>query len=344
MAVIEARHRLIAFEQAEQAADVAELAHCPPGGPDTPADRGGLDTLETTVDELRLALTLTRHAAGVLLDTSLMLDSRLPEVAELLRSGRIDWVRARVMVDTTRELDTDTARTVVSRVLDRAPALTTSELRTWLARAVIKADPESAEKRRREGLEDRGVEAHPNPDGTGNLNATSLPGERVAAIMNHLTALARNQPRQDNDTRGIDQRRADAFLQLLDPEPTDTAEPAGPPTRQARPADRPTTTQPANATVAVAAVIGSVARPASTDSSAITPMSSAGTPARSRTSTKPPPPMTEPAPLVPGQAPTTLMVPVPVPPLPGPCLTRGRPVRATPGGGAPSTSGSTSAP
>ncbi|MFV0525085.1 MAG: DUF222 domain-containing protein [Acidimicrobiales bacterium] len=217
VAVAGARWRLIAHQHAELAADVVDLAHCPAGGPDAPAVRGGLDAPDTTVDELRLALTMTRHAAGVLVDVALALDERLPGVGDLLREGRVDWARVRVMVDTTRELDADTARSVVDQVLGRASGLTTGELRSRLARMVIKADPEGAARRRREGLAERRVTGRPNPDGTGNLVGANLPGERVAAIMRRLTELARQQTRAEGDTRGIDQIRADALLQLLDP-------------------------------------------------------------------------------------------------------------------------------
>ncbi|MFV0525507.1 MAG: DUF222 domain-containing protein [Acidimicrobiales bacterium] len=231
VAVIEARWRVIAHHHADLSTAITELAHSPAGGPDSPPVRGGLDTPDTTVDELRLALTMTRSAAGTLLATSLTLDDRLPEVGELLRSGEIDWARARVITDGTSELDDDTARAVVADILDSAPGSTTGQLRSRLARAVIAADPEGAARRRQEGLAERRVVGRANPDGTGNLVATGLPGERVAAIIRRLTDLARGQPCTPDDTRNIDQRRADTLLQLLDPQPrrsTGPDEPATP--------------------------------------------------------------------------------------------------------------------
>lgn len=39
--VAQARARLLAWAQGELLADLAEIAHCPPGGPHTPAHRAG---------------------------------------------------------------------------------------------------------------------------------------------------------------------------------------------------------------------------------------------------------------------------------------------------------------
>src|SRR5680860_69371 len=60
--LIRARGRQIAMLQAEQLADIAELAYCPPGPAISPPMRQAeLD--EFASDELRAALTLTRMAA-----------------------------------------------------------------------------------------------------------------------------------------------------------------------------------------------------------------------------------------------------------------------------------------
>ncbi len=69
------------------------VAHCPPGGPDSPARRTR-DFVPYADDEIRAALCLTRRAAGEQLSLAAALVDRLPRVHQALAAGEIDLPRA----------------------------------------------------------------------------------------------------------------------------------------------------------------------------------------------------------------------------------------------------------
>ncbi|BCB88952.1 HNH endonuclease signature motif containing protein [Phytohabitans suffuscus] len=135
--------RQVAHYQAELLATVAEVAYCPPGDETSPAERSEYPA-EYAADEVRLALTLTRRAADTLVGDAYTLVERLPAVYEVLRSGRVDLARARVLDQETAVLPESVAREMVDLILPVAGGLTTGQLRVRLRRLVIEADPSAA--------------------------------------------------------------------------------------------------------------------------------------------------------------------------------------------------------
>lgn len=212
--VMEAFARQVAHYQAGMYPSMAELAFCPEGDAYSPSDRQG-EMLEFASLSVQAPLRLTRRAADLALELAVDLRWRLPAVAEALRRGVIDLSRARVIVNGTSHLDPDAARQVADTVLEKAPELTTGQIRAWLRRLCIDADPDDAEKRREEALDERRVVAEPNDDDTANLMGINLPGERVASLMRKINQLARNLKTKD-EPRTMDQLRADIFLDLLE--------------------------------------------------------------------------------------------------------------------------------
>jgi hypothetical protein len=212
--VIRARARQIAMLQAEQLADMAELAYCPPAPACSPPIRQA-EPDEFAPDELRAALTLTRLTAENTMALALGLVDRLPEVWRALQQGLIDLPKAKVLLEGTDHLDTTIAAAAVARLLPEAPSLTTGELRARLRKLCIDTDPDNAAKRRRQALEERRVVAFPDPDGTADLLGLNLPGDRTAAIVDRIARIARKTKTAD-DPRTIDQVRADIFLELLE--------------------------------------------------------------------------------------------------------------------------------
>ncbi|HSJ34085.1 MAG TPA: DUF222 domain-containing protein [Acidimicrobiia bacterium] len=212
--LIQARVREISRLQAELFSDMIELSYCPPSGPgDPPLRQQEVD--EFCVDELRAALRWTRRAADNNLDLAWRLVERLPRVWEALRDGWIDLPRARTIVHSTDHLDEAMARGVADQILDRAPDITTGQLRAALRRLCIEADPDDAAKRYEEGLEERRVVAEANPDGTADLFGLKLPVDRVAAIQRRIARIAQNLKTR-REQRTLDQIKADVFLQLLE--------------------------------------------------------------------------------------------------------------------------------
>lgn len=208
--VLKAQSRLLSHLQAQLMTSMVEVSHrvdaewgsCPEAG-------------EFAADEIRAALTLTRRSADSQLALATELRERLPRVWEALHRGDIDLARARTLCQATRHLDDDNAGTVVDQIIEQAPGLTTGQINAGVQKLCIAVDPHQAEARYRRGLEDRRVVAEANPDGTANLYGFGLPPHRVAAIRKRISDAAYSLKTRD-ETRTIDQIRADIFLDLLE--------------------------------------------------------------------------------------------------------------------------------
>ena len=164
--------------------------------------------------ELRASLNLTRRAADAELSFALDLRDRLPKVFDAFSVGLIDQRRARTIVWQTTHLDDDTARAVVDRIIDNAPELTTGQLTARIRRLAITVDPDTAQRRYDEAVADRRVVLEPTNDGTANLYALDLPPHKAAAVRRRINELAKTLRRPD-ETRTMDQLRADVYLDLL---------------------------------------------------------------------------------------------------------------------------------
>jgi hypothetical protein len=165
--------------------------------------------------EIRAALRLTRRAADSELELALDTRQRLPRVWEALDRGEVDVRRARVIASSTGHLSEQVARRVADRIVDEAPGLTTGQLRARIAKLCLEVDPEDAEKRYAEAVEDRRVVLEANPAGTANLRGLDLPPDRAVAISRRINRLA-HQLKTQLEPRSMDQLRADIFLDLLE--------------------------------------------------------------------------------------------------------------------------------
>ncbi len=170
---------------------------------------------DSAAAEIGAALHLTRRAAHSDLALAIDLKERLPEVWEALAAGKIDVRRARVIALETSHLSETAAREVVGRILEAAARLTTGQLRALIHKVCIQADPEDAKSRYREAVDGRRIEMQPSADGTAHLFGLDLPADRAAAGMRRIADVARGLKTGD-ETRTIDQIRADVFLDLLD--------------------------------------------------------------------------------------------------------------------------------
>lgn len=209
--VLRAQHRMMAYYAAQSYASVASLADYMendlfPEDPELAWD--------AAATEIRAALRLTRRAAETELDRAVAVRRRLPRLWEAMRSGSLDWRRAAVIIDGTGSLDEVTARRVVDTVIDEAASRTTGELAAQIRRLCIDIDTDSAADRYHQAVDQRRVVLEPSPDGTANLLGLELPPDLAMKAARRLDALARGLDGQ-GDTRSLDQRRADVFLDLL---------------------------------------------------------------------------------------------------------------------------------
>jgi hypothetical protein len=215
--VAAAYRRLASWAQAGELAAVAQMASRsaaadPKAGVDgqgrpsrVPADAHG---------QVSLALTMSQSAAAWWTDLAVGLQWRLAGTGVALRSGAIDLGRAKAIAEATAVLDDEKAQAVESNILARAGEQTMGQLRAALRRAVIKADPEGAERRREEAERQARVMLYPDAEGTASLSGQRLSAVRAAAAMSRITALAQAL-KASGAGGGIDLLRGHVFLGLL---------------------------------------------------------------------------------------------------------------------------------
>jgi hypothetical protein len=211
--VLRAHHRMAAHYQAQTYADMVSVVETMDGFADD--DDGRWWAPLTAAAEIRAALRLTRRAADTEVELAMALKYRLPKVQELLASGRIDVRRAKVIVSGTIHLPDHTARNVVDQIVDKAPKLTTGQLGALLRRLRIEADPDDAKHQYEDAVADRRMVVEANVSGTANLLGPDLPPHRAAAVSRRIDRIARSL-RTADETRTMDQLRADVYLDLLE--------------------------------------------------------------------------------------------------------------------------------
>ncbi len=204
----------VSHDQAGYYRSIREVATAVPTDENGPPLRSE-QWFEYTNLELRAALTLTRRAADSELGFAYDLVERLPAVWDALNSGDIDLRKAREIARGTDHLDDHTARIVVDRVLVSASGLTTGQLRARIRRLCIGTNPEDAQQRVENAVEDRRMVIEPTVDGTADFHAYGAPIDRAAAIGRKINGLARSLKRA-GEGRTMDQLRMDVFLDLLD--------------------------------------------------------------------------------------------------------------------------------
>jgi hypothetical protein len=186
--------RVAAFAQAREFAAIAQIA----ARSAARNEKAGLEAdgrpAAVTADaaaQVGLALALSPGTAEWWTGQAVTLTWRLPATGAALAAGEIDAYRARLITEATGLLGEDTARRVEEDVLPGAGELTYAQLRSRLRRAVIIADPEGAEDRRKAAERRARVSLYPDDDGTATLTGTSLPAPHAAAAMARITALAK---------------------------------------------------------------------------------------------------------------------------------------------------------
>ncbi len=208
--VLRARRRMVSHYQAQVYADMASVSDF--------LEQDFAGDLELAFDatsaEIRAALCLTRRAADHELDLAVTLRDRLPSVWAVFERGDLDTPRAKTIIRGTEHLSESAARMVADLILVDAVDLTTGQIAARLRKLCIDVDPDDAAGRYDTAVEDRHVELRPNPDSTAWLAGFNLPPDRAAQAVDRINRLAQHLRGRD-ETRTIDQLRADIFLDLL---------------------------------------------------------------------------------------------------------------------------------
>jgi hypothetical protein len=207
--VLRAHQRLVSHYTASMYADMAAVVDVLDDD-----DTKRWDAAEAAAAEVRAALHLTRRCADTEVGIALELQTRLPQVHDMLAAGVLDVRRARVLLDGTAHLDDAAARRVVDRVAGDVAGYTTGQLRARLRRLCIESEPDEAARRFEGAVEERRVVVEPNDTGTANYVGMDLPPGRVMAAARRVDQIARSLRGRCED-RTIDQLRADVYLDLL---------------------------------------------------------------------------------------------------------------------------------
>lgn len=208
--VLRAQQRQTSYYQAGMYAAMVETAHC------VSADSTERSTTvdEYAIEEVGAALSYTRRKADYELSVALGLTLRLPAVQHALELGEIDAAKAALLNSETNHLDVATARDIVDKVLERAPDLTTGQLKARVRRLCMETDPANAKERMEYSLSQRKMVAEPNAEGTAALILSECAPDEIYAARDHVNMLARRLKTAD-ESRTIDQIRADVALALL---------------------------------------------------------------------------------------------------------------------------------
>jgi hypothetical protein len=216
--VASAYHRLAAWAHAGELQAVAEMASRDATRDDrvrVGADGRPDEVTPAAGSSVGLELVMSHPTAMDWAHLGVTLRWKLPATWAALNAGLIDLPRARLIAEATSPLSDDLARKVESKILRGAGDQTLGQLRASLRRAVIAADPEGAEERRKNAQRHAKVSLYPDPaDGTATLTGTRLPAVHAAAAMARLTAIARAM-KSAGQKGGLDYLRATAFIGLL---------------------------------------------------------------------------------------------------------------------------------
>jgi hypothetical protein len=139
---------------------------------------------------------------------------------DALARGQISQAKADVFQRALAHLETRTVDLILDETLTQATELTTGQLAHRVSRLVMTSDPDGAKSSMQEGLEERKVAGHANPDFTGCVHICSVHPIGVADALGHVDRIARRL-KLAGDPRSLDQIRADvsiALLRGLDPE------------------------------------------------------------------------------------------------------------------------------
>ncbi len=217
------RDRLVQLErvanlaQSEQASVMCELAERAQRADRADEESRGRQLLphelrtEFVADEIAVTLSCTKAAAARRYGLALAA-SEHPSVLGAWRHGVIDSRKAQVICDGLAGVSHPAANALADQAAKYATTHTSPEVRRWLQRRVIAADPGMAEIRRAKAVADRMVCVTPLSDGVSELYAL-LPSVQARQIYDTVNSVA--MAGGAGDVRAMDQRRADALVDLL---------------------------------------------------------------------------------------------------------------------------------
>jgi len=202
-------YRAVALHEVRQLARAAEA--------DRPSRYRGWSAEVTArrvaATEVGAALRISEREAEQLIADSTALVTDLPATLSALRTGRISYRHASVLVDEVRSLPESAWEAFERVALPEAEVRTVGGFRQRARALREQLHPESLETRRRAAEEMRSVSVEPGRDGMAWLTA-HLPAEQAIGAYRRLTDIATGLAGPD-ESRTLAQRRADVLADLL---------------------------------------------------------------------------------------------------------------------------------
>lgn len=217
------RDRLVQLErvanlaQSEQALVMCELAERAKRDDREDEESRGRELLahesrtEFVADEIAATLSCTKAAAAGRFGLALAA-SEHRAVVGAWRRGVIDSRKTQIICNGLEGVSHPAVEAMADQAVEYAATHTGPEVRRWLQRRVISADPGMAEVRRAKAVSDRMISVTPLPDGVSELYAL-LPSVQARQVYDTANAVA--MAAETGDVRTMDQRRADALIDLL---------------------------------------------------------------------------------------------------------------------------------
>ncbi len=203
--------------QAIQAEVMGEIAHRAEQADRQEEQRRGRPLMpqesrsEYVADEIAATLAITKVDASRRYGLALSAADH-PAVLTRWRGGALSARKVQTICEGLIDVSAPAVEALADQAARYAETHTAPELRRWLSRRVIAADPGMAEIRRARAVADRRVTVTPLPDGVSELYAL-LPSVQARQVYDSVNALARAS--EEGDVRTMDQRRADALIDLL---------------------------------------------------------------------------------------------------------------------------------
>ena len=179
------------------------------------SDRSELGLAQESVS---LALQVSPRTAQRLLAEASTVRQELPETLTALAGGTISEGHARVIAEGVWRLPDRPGiadaleKSVLAPIVRDGDTYTVPQFRQLVRRAVLALDPATAEQRHARAAADRCLTIHPEDDGMAWLGAY-LPAPEAQLLHTRLTAAATRLAASDE--RGLDQRRADLFVEAM---------------------------------------------------------------------------------------------------------------------------------
>lgn len=164
--------------------------------------------------ELAAGLRITEHAAGTLLGNAEALVHRYPAVLEALGRAGITERHTEILIDLLDTAEPDLRDRLLPRALDLAEELAVGAFRRALRRLVERERAVTLPERHETALAERRVVVEPAHDGMSWIHSL-IPSVEAHAIHQRLTAQGKAICKHPDETRTLDQVRADIFGDLL---------------------------------------------------------------------------------------------------------------------------------